>query len=409
MHGMRPGQPPIQVVDPRFMHHGKSKTKGRHDDSSTGSSDEWESESGSSNSEPGIRVRNVESGDYRLVGKKEGRGRGKHSKASKKSRRHRSESRGISRSRSRSRATQRSSRRRRDSDLVDLRAKHSPTSSGASSPKLPPINIFMPGGKSSGDERGHRHRKRHDRRDSVNDLPANSYNKRKYDINVVSQPMGRRGSKDSDNSRQSWGPSSESSFVTSSVNTGEDSFFDKVRRPRAHHHSASYSRQHPGSYSPTRTSSYTTYDGTNRRDHVRDRLADDYPYGGSPPRGRDSYPNQQTFNRPLPHRRATLQDIGNPFDPLQPGRYPQVAAQAGNYPLPRQLRYSPEVSPVAHDRLKMDELAGALLDHIKKDSQRAPLRRRHTERMEQPEDEWENDPRYQSSRGAGYAGGYGRY
>jgi len=403
MHGMRPGQPPIQIVDPRFMHNGKPK-KGRHSDSSSASSDEWESESSSSNSEPGIRVRNVEHGDYRLVGKKEGRGRGKHSKSSKKSRRHRSQSVGLSRSRSRSRATHRSSRRRRDSEHIDPRAKHSPSSSGASSPKLPPIHIHMPGGNnSSGDERSHRHRKTRERRDSFQELPIGSYGKHKYDTNIGSHPMGRRGSKDSNGSRLSWDRGSESSFVTSSVNTAEDSVFDKVRPLRAHRHSTSYSRQHPVSYSPSRASSYATYNELNRRDHVRDPRADDYPYSASPPRGRNSYHDQHALNRPLPLRRATM---GNPFDPSHLARYTQASHQTDLYPLHRQPRYSPETSP---DRSKMDELAEKLFDHIKNDTQRAPLRRRHTERRELPEDEWDVQPRYQTSRGVGYAGGYGRY
>jgi len=446
IHGMRPGQPPIQVIDPRYMHSGKSKTKGRGDESSS-ESDDWESESGSSGSEP-IRVRNVERGDYGLINKKQGRGRGKHSKSSKKSHRHRSQSQGLSRSRSHSRAPHHSSRRRRDSDLIDPRGRHSPSSSGASSPKLPPIHIHMPGGNtSSGDERGHGHRKSHSRRDSHHDLPTSSYNKRKSEKKATSHPMARGGSRDSKDSEKSWSRASESSFATSSsVKTGEDSYIDASRRPRGHRHISSYSRVHRDSFSPPRPSAYADFDDLNRRDHARDiriddlnrrdhvradlnrrdhirdiriddlnrrdRLrdihADDYPYSTSPPGGRDAYYKEPILSsRPLPPRRANTTQA-HPFTPLPHLHQDSYRYDADlQYAQPRQLRYTPDHSP---DRSKMDELAGALLDHIKKDNQRVPLRRRHTTRGGPGvvnEDEWDVDPRFQSARGRAYGGGFG--
>ncbi|KAF2825610.1 hypothetical protein CC86DRAFT_467287 [Ophiobolus disseminans] len=407
--GMRHGQPPIQVLDPRFSHHGKSK-KNRRGESSSESGSEWESESGSSGSEP-IRVRNVEHGTYGLVNKKDGRGRTKRSKGSKKSRRHRSQSQGVSRSRSHSKGPQRSSYRRRDSDSSDIRGRHSANSSGPNSPKLPPIHIHMGGNNSSGDERQHGHRKRREQRDSFHELPAGAYNKRKYDKKSSSHPMARSGSKDSKDSWQSWDRASDSSFATSSVNTGEDSIFD---RPHGHRHSKSYTRAHHGSFTLPRAG-YAGYDDPNRRDYIRTTRADDYPYSTSPPRGRDTYfKDPLTSTRPLPHRRATTQGYPpNPFDTLPRERIEGSAAYAypadNRYPAPRQLRYSPETSPV-RDRFKMDELADAVLDHIKKENQRerAPLRRHHTERGGAMEgDEWD-EGRYQG-RGRGYGGGYARY
>ncbi|KAF2025177.1 hypothetical protein EK21DRAFT_117037 [Setomelanomma holmii] len=379
MHG-RQGQPSIQVIDPHMMHNKKSKHhKSHHDESSSeSSSSEWESESGSSRSsgsEP-IRVRSVEHGDYDLVGKRKG---SKHSSRKKHSRKHGLErsgnlrSRSISRHRSTSRhrslSRPRSSRRRRHSDLIDPppMGRHSASSSRPNSPKIAPINIFMHGNNSSGDERGHRHGKTRERRNSMNMSPTRRYNKQKLEKINLSHPMARG---DSSESWQSWAHGSDTaSFATSSAHTDNDGIFDAPVRPRGHGRTHSYSHQNQRySTSPRR------YEDLDRRGYTTMKTrADDYPHA-SPPRGRGPYAEPAFSGRPLPHRRNTTQGHPNPFAPApilhrsntqQPYNYGAEMHQP-DYAYQQQGRY------LADRPAEVDELADALYERMKMDNQRGP-------------------------------------
>jgi hypothetical protein len=445
MHGMRSAQPHIQKMGARFMPSQKPKRTNNRDASSDESSTEWDTETGSSGSES-IHVRSVE-GDYGYVNSGE-RGRSKRSSRTKKSRGRKSHS--HVRSRSVSKVRHRSSRHRRDSDLIDppRTGRHSPTSSKGRSPY-----------NSSGDERGHGHGKRRKHRDHSTSSPTRSYNKKNLDKFGV--PMSRGSSKDSRDSRssrESWGRSSDANSSTAhSGYSGRSGDFGGQKRPHRHTHTHSYSHQHHGSSTPPHISGYehsssrpyhrhsspphaSGYNDLNRREHVR---AD--PYGASPPRERGY--DTGFSGRPLPHRRNTTQDyVPNPMAsntvplrhpaepayvypadiPLRQNREPAYAYPADlherdyAYVAP-QSRYVPGSTPaVEPERFKMDEFAGAFLDAIKKDTQRAndgrrmnddqrvPLRRYNTAERRDDGGEWDRERGYPAARGAAY-GPYSRF
>ncbi|KAH7083567.1 hypothetical protein FB567DRAFT_87405 [Paraphoma chrysanthemicola] len=414
MHARR-GQPPIEVLDSRYMDGKKSKHhKGHRDDSSSESgSSEWESESGSSSgsssSDP-IRVRNV-GGGYGLVDSREKHS--KHSSRKKHSRKHGKSRSGRSRSvsrhgpsgrdRSRSHSRVRSSMRRRDSDLIDspLRGRHSANSSGHSSPKLPPINIFMPGNNSSEDERPHRHGKSHRRHHSGSRSPTKQYNKQKLDRMNMSHPMSRGNSGDS---WESWGRGSDTaSFGTSSAHTADDGIFDTHVRSRNH------DRTHSNFHQPRYSTSPRRFDNVDRRQSFRTTRADDYPRV-APPRGTDPYTESSFANQPLPHRSNTTQGFANPFTPATP-RLQRANTQQYGYPEMHQPEYSyqQQANYLPDRSVEVDELANAVLERLKMDNQHhAPLRRQSVRRDAGILDEDEWDVRYPPARRGGYGGVYGR-
>jgi hypothetical protein len=379
MHGMKHGQPHIEVLDPRLQQHKPPKHTGHRNTSSESESDsEWESSLGS---EP-IHVRNVERGTYSLVDRRE-RGRSQHSARSKKSRSQKSHSKARTYSRSRSRSQHRPSRRRIDSELdgSPTKGRHSPAFSRSSSPrsshgKLPPIHIHMNTNSGSGDE------KMHKRQNSNTASPTSFNTKGKPDRIVTSQPMSRESS---------WERGSDTaSFATSSAHTAEDGIFDARIRPRNHGRTQSFSRpQHNFS---------TSYEDRDRLHKIRYPPADDYPH--QPPR--DTYYENSAFSsRPLPHRRNTA---ANPFatahyppKPIRAASY-SLDVHEPSYPAPRYVTDR----PAGEDRFKMDELAGALFEHIQDSQQRAPLRRGRRDSGIVDGDEW--DSRFTGARGGGYGG-----
>jgi hypothetical protein len=394
-HGMRQGQPPIEVLDPRFLHNPKSKHKGRHDSpSSSGSESGWESSSGS---EP-IRIRNVEQGDYGLVGRRE-RGRSQHSSRSKKSHGHKSHSKSRTTNRSRSSSQHQTTRRRRNSGLDHPPSdRHSPVSSNDSSPrsshgKLPPIHIHM-STNNPADERLQR-------QNSTNISPTRYYkDKRDIDRIITSPPMSRQ---------DSWEHGSDTASFTTSAHTAEDGIFDTPMRPTGYSRTQSYTRPRQGYVTPPQM-----YNDADRRPRARYSPADDYPHNPPNPR-RDTFYDEPNFpSRPaLPHRRNSMQvHSSNPFAtahyPPKPVRASSYAADMHEPAYPSYPQRHLADRPHDEERYKMDELAGALLEHIKESQRGAgvPLQRRRKDSgIVNDGDEWYGRERER----AGVYGGYGRF
>ncbi|KAF1847220.1 uncharacterized protein K460DRAFT_392633 [Cucurbitaria berberidis CBS 394.84] len=388
--GMRQGQaPPFEAMDPGYLKGQKAKHKGRRDSSSSESED-WESTSGSSGSEPVI----VNHDDYGFGGRRE-RGRSRHSTKSKKAQRHKSQSKGRSRSRSRSHIHKivDPSRRRRDSDLMDPppMGKYSPTSSKASLPRspraeYPPVHITV-NTTNAADDRAHEHERVRGRA-SIDSSPTRFYHdKRKIN---TSQPMSRDSSWDR--------ASGTASFTTSSAHTSEDAVFDApMRRPslsRGHSRTQAYSRaQEPFHHHHPHPSHI--YDDVDRRPKFRYTPANDYPHNA---KMRESYfESDPTYaSRPaMPHRRASAQvPSGNPFATSQYQPKPMRAMSYSadmhepSYTFPRQRHIADRSGQ--DGRMNLQEIADAL-EHMK-ESRRVPLKRRGDERRTSPMysgDEWE--------------------
>ncbi|KAF1943799.1 hypothetical protein EJ02DRAFT_432950 [Clathrospora elynae] len=397
--GMRPGLgAPVEVMDPGFLRSQKSKHKS-HCDSSESSSDSgsWQEESGSSSADP-IRILNVEHGEYGYIGRRE-RGRSGYSVKSKNSRQHRSQSKSKGRSRSRSRShprrvvvdsyAEKSSRRRRDSDLVDAshKADYSPVSSKSnlshsSHHQLPPIpiHIHMNTNNNAAEDRVRDYEALRERRASLNPSPTGFYkDKRKVDKLNTSLPMSR------DNSGSSWERASgTNSFAASSAHTADDGVFDApMRRPSlSRHHSRhkSYSARpregfnhpHPG----------YIYDGVDRHPAQKIRYprdaVDDYPYDHIPhirERKGDSYFDEQPSYaaRPnLPHRRNSMVVSSNIHNPFGQSHFPPKPIRASSYasdmhepgysfPQPRYIADRPDED--SREQLDLRDIRDAL-DHI---------------------------------------------
>ncbi|CAO2655426.1 Nn.00g104900.m01.CDS01 [Neocucurbitaria sp. VM-36] len=419
--GMRQGQGrPFEPMDPSFLK-GQKKNRGRRDSSSSESSEDWESTSGSSGSEPVI----VMPSDYGLSGRPE-RGRSRHSMKSKKPRRHRSHSKAKARSRSRSRVqevlvdpyNEKSSRRRRDSILVDPppMGKYSPMSSKTNSPRsphaeLPPIHVTV-NTNNTADDRAHEHERLRDRRASLNISPTGFYkDKRKLERINTSQPMSRESSWDR--------ASGTASFGTSSVHTAEDPVFDApmpMRRPslsRGHTRTQSYSRAQEPFHHPHPSHIYDDVVVDRRPKPRYPPQANDYPHMTQQMRDSSYFedPAYPPLRPNLPHRRNSAQVVPS-SNPFATSHYPPKPVRSMSYATPADMhesgchyppmRYIDDRAADQGEHVHLQDLADAL-EHIK-DSRRVQpvLKRRGVGGGGggYSGDEW--DARYPSARYASY-------